>query len=53
MTNDMQTGYGLLAGYEISRHFAAEIEYNNLGGFEINSRTSRGAPLHVGDVFNF
>lgn len=51
MTNNMQTGYGLLAGYEISRHFAAEIEYNDLGGFEINSRIVKGSAVAASGVY--
>lgn len=51
MTNDMQTGFGLLAGYEINRHFAAEMEVNNLGGFEINSRTVKGRAVAVSGVY--
>ena len=51
MTNDGQTGYGILAGYEINRHFAAEVEYNDLGGFEIISRTVKGSAVAVSGVY--
>lgn len=51
MTNDMQTGFGLLAGYEINRHFAAELELNDLGGFDINSRTVKGSAAAVSGVY--
>lgn len=51
MTNDMQTGFGLLAGYEINRHFAAEFELNDLGGFEISSRTVEGSAVAVSGVY--
>lgn len=51
MTNDGQAGYGLLAGYELNRHFAAELELNDLGGFEINSRIVEGSAVAVSGVY--
>lgn len=51
MTKDKQAGYGVLAGYEINRHFAVEMEYNDLGGFEINSRTVKGSAVAVSGVY--
>lgn len=37
ITNNGQAGFGVLGGYTVNRHFAVEVEYDNLGGFDYSS----------------
>ena len=52
ITNNGQTGFGVLGGYTVNRNFAVEVEYDSLGEFDDSSlgNTVKGSSLGFSGV---
>lgn len=50
ITNNDQSAFGFLAGFVINEHAAAEVEYNNLGGFDSTSGNINGRAFSLNGV---
>jgi len=50
VTNNGQTGFGLLGGYTVNENFAVEVEYNSLGGFDSIDGTIKGSSFGFSGV---
>ncbi len=50
VTNDNQTGFGLLGGYSFNEDFAIEAEHNSLGGFNFTDSAWKGSSIGLSGV---
>lgn len=50
VSNNSQAGYGLLGGYIVNDYFAAEAEFNHLGGFDTVDSIIKGKSFGISGV---